>query len=344
MSEQDTIPSGEGHDVQLWEPQRVLRRVSSSDAELSCGFLRCRPEKWFPAFSTHWLPTIHALGIEAKISEIKPVLAKPPVGDLAFVGTVSGEDMVVAMDAAASDSLSDEIVPGAGHKAGGVVLEYFFRRFISSLALSWSGPESATVTFKRDADASEVPVVGCIRIAFTVNTVPFTLWVGLGPKMVATFDGLWRRQVQLLSKMSPGSSPLRLEIAQLGVPPQMLAEYLTKGTVIDLEVKASESLTLKVGNKPWMPARLLDVGGCFGCEMTPGAMTVPQIAEGATQLSVEIGAFAIEGSQLAELSQAGAILMTQIPVSGIVNLVINQEKVAEARLCIYEGRFAIEVQ
>jgi len=248
------------------------------------------------------------------------------------------------MDAAAADSLSDELVPGAGHKAGGVVLEYFFRRFISSLALSWSGPESATVTFKRDADASEVPVVGCIRIAFTVNTVPFTLWVGLGPKMVATFDGLWRRQVQLLSKMSPGSSPLRLEIAQLGVPPQMLAEYLTKGTVIDLEVKASESLTLKVGNKPWMPARLLDVGGCFGCEMTPGAMTVPQIAEGATQLSVEIGAFAIEGSQLAELSQAGAILTTQIPVSGIVNLVINQEKVAEARLCIYEGRFAIEVQ
>jgi flagellar motor switch/type III secretory pathway protein FliN len=174
--------------------------------------------------------------------------------------------------------------------------------------------------------------------------MPFTLWVGLGEKMVDTFDRLWRRQVQLLSKVSPGSSPLRLEIAQLGVPPQMLAEYLTRGTVIDLEVKVSESITLKVGDKPWMPARLLDVGGCFGCEMTPGAMTVPQIADGATQLSVEIGSLPIEGSQLAELSQAGATLVTHIPVSGIVNLVINQEKVAEARLCIYEGRFAIEVQ
>ncbi len=344
MSQQDTIPSGEGHDVQVWEPQRTLRRVHPSNAQLSCGFLRCRPEKWFPAFATHWLPIVHALGIEAKITEIKPVLAKPPVGGLAFVGTVSGEEMVVAMDGAAADSLSDELVPGAGQKAASVVLEYFFRRCIASLALSWSGPESTTVTFKRNADASEVPVVGSIRIACTVNTVSFTVWVGLGQKMVDTFDGLWRRQVQLLSKVSPGRSPLRMEVAQLGVPPQMLAEYLTKGTVIDLEVQASESLTLKVGTKPWMPARLIDVGGFFGCEMTPGAMTISQIAEGATQLSVEIGSLSIEAAQLAELSQSGAILVTPIPVSERVNLVINQEKVAEARLCIYEGRFAIEVQ
>ena len=124
----------------------------------------------------------------------------------------------------------------------------------------------------------------------------------------------------------------------------MLSEYLIKGTVIDLEVKAAESITLKVGDKPWMPARLLDVGGKLGCEMTPGALTVPQIAEGATQLSVEFGSLQLDGAELAELSQAGAVLTTTIPVSGMVNLVINQEKVAEARLCVYEGRFAVEVQ
>lgn len=344
MSEQDTTTSGEGHDVQLWEPQRMLRRIGPSDAKLSRGFLRCRPEKWFPAFSTHWMPAIHALGVEARISEIKPVLAKPPVGDVAYVGTVSGEQIVIAMDAAGAHSLSDELVPGAGAKAAGVVLEYFCRRFMSSLALSWSGPESATVSFNRDLDPSTVPVVASIRIGFTVNTVPFMGWIGLGPKMVDMLDGLWRRQVQTLSKSSTGESTLRLEIAQLGVPPQTLSEYLIKGTVIDLEVKSSETITIKVGNKPWMPARLVDVGGRFGCEMSPGALTVPQIAEGATQLSVEIGSLSLDGAQLAELGQAGAILMTSIPVSGIVQLVINQEKVGEARLCIYEGRFAIEVQ
>jgi flagellar motor switch/type III secretory pathway protein FliN len=78
--------------------------------------------------------------------------------------------------------------------------------------------------------------------------------------------------------------------------------------------------------------------------MTPGALTVPQIAEGATQLSVEFGSFEVDAAQLAELSQGGSILTTALPVSGLVDLVINQEKVAEARLCVYEGRFAIEVQ
>jgi flagellar motor switch/type III secretory pathway protein FliN len=252
--------------------------------------------------------------------------------------------MVIAMEGGDADALSDELVPGAGPRAASIVLEYFMRRFVGSLGLSWSGPEATTVTFAQGVDMAEVPVVGSIRISCTVNTVPLTLWVGLGARMIDTFDGLWRRQVQLLSKVAAGNSVVRLEIGQLGVPPQMLSEYLTKGTVIDLEVKASESITIKVGNKPWMPARLLDVGGNLGCEMTPGALTVPQVADGATQLSVEFGSVNLDALQLAELSQAAAILTTPLPVSGLVNLVINQEKVAEARLCVYEGRFAIEVQ
>lgn len=336
--------SGEGHDVQLWEPQRALRRAQPSDAQFSRGFLRCRPEKWFPGFATHWLPVLHALGVEAKISEIRPMLAKPPMSDVAYVGTVAGEQMVIAMEGGDAEILTDELVPGAGSRAATIVLEYFMRRFVGSLGLSWSGPEATTVTFSRDVDVSMVPVVGSIRISCTVNTVPLTLWVGLGARMVETLDGLWRRQVQLLSKVAAGRSVVRLEVAQLGVPPQMLSEYLNKGTVIDLEVKASESITIKVGAKPWMPARILDVGGKLGCEMTPGALTVPQIAEGATQLSVEFGSFEVDAAQLAELSQGGSILTTALPVSGLVDLVINQEKVAEARLCVYEGRFAIEVQ
>ena len=344
MNERDTATSGEGHDVQFWEPHRSLRRVHPSDARFSRGFLRCRPEKWFPGFAAHWLPVLHALGVEAKISEIRPVLASPPVSDGAFVGTVAGEQMVVAMEGEHADSLSDEVVPGAGAQAANIVLEYCMRRLVASLGLSWSGPEATTVTFSRGADVSSVPVVGSIRVSYTLNTLPLTLWVGLGPRLAETLDGLWRRQVQLLSKTTAAPAMVRLEVAQLGVPPQMLSEYLTKGTVIDLEVKASESITIKVGTKPWMPARLVDVGGKLGCEMTPGALTVPQIAEGATQLSVEFGSFEVEASELAELSQGGAILTTSLPVSGMVNLIINQEKVAEARLCVYEGRFAIEVQ
>lgn len=344
MADQTVTPSGDGNDVQLWDARRALRRVAASDAALSCGFLRCRPEKWFPGFSSHWLTVIHSLGIEAKLSEIKPVLAKPPVSDLAFVGSVSGEDIVLAMDSQMARALSEELVPGAGDHASGVVLEYFFRRLLSSLVLSWSGPESATASFKRGADPSHVPVVASVRVSFTINTVPFTLWFGLGQKIVEMFDGLWRRQVQSLSKMASTQSVVRIEVAQLGVPPQMLSEYLTKGTVIDLEVKASDSVTIKIGNKAWMPARLVDVGGVFGCEMAPGALSVAPMLEGATQLVVEFGTCNLDAARLAELGQSGAVLVTDIPTSGSVNLVINQERVGTARLCVYEGRFAIEVQ
>lgn len=344
MGDQTVTPSGEGHDVQLWDARRALRRMGASEAALSCGFLRCRPEKWFPGFSTHWLPVIHSLGIEAKLSEIKPVLAKPPTDDVAFVGSVSGEDVVLALDSQMARALSDELVPGAGENASGVVLEYFFRRLLSSLVLSWSGPESATISFKRGADPSQVPVVGSVRVSFTINTVPFTLWFGLGAKMVDVFDGLWRRQVHSLSKTVQTSSVVRIEIAQLGVPPQMLSEYLTKGTVIDLEVKASDSVTIKIGNKAWMPARLLDVGGVLGCEMSPGALAVAPVIEGATQLSVEFGSCNLDSTRIAELGQGGAVLVTDIASGGTVNLIINQERVGTARLCVYEGRFAIEVQ
>jgi flagellar motor switch/type III secretory pathway protein FliN len=51
----------------------------------------------------------------------------------------------------------------------------------------------------------------------------------------------------------------------------------------------------------------------------------------------------MEGAQLAEFGQAGAVLLSQTPVSENVSLVINQEVVGKARLCVYEGRFAIEV-
>jgi hypothetical protein len=53
---------------------------------------------------------------------------------------------------------------------------------------------------------------------------------------------------------------------------------------------------------------------------------------------------ALDGLQIAELSQPGAVLVTDTPVSERVSVTINQEKVGEGRLCVYEGRFALEVQ
>ncbi len=344
MSDGAAPPMQDSGDVQLWEPRRVLRRVDPVDARLSRGFLRCHPEKWFPGFPAHWLPIAHALGCEARLAEVKPVMSRPQLGEFCYVGSIDGEKLLLSIDADSAKALGEEFVPGGGAKAHKAVLEYLMRRLLSTLALSWSGPESSTVRFEPEVSAEDVPVVASVRICVNINAVLCTILVGLGQRMVDTFDGLWRRQVQSSSRVAAGSSLVRLELAQLAVPPQMLSEYLLKGTVIDLEVKASDALTLRVGPRPWMSAKMVDVGGKFGCEMSPGALTVPSAPEGTTRLSIELGTISLEGHQIAELSQPGAVLLTDIPVSERVSLVINQEKVGEGRLCVYEGRFALEVQ
>lgn len=346
---------GTADDVQLWEPVRMLRRVDALEAGLSRGFLRCHPEKWFPGFAGHWVTLTHALGCEAQIVEVKPCMTRPPLDEASFVGMVDGEPLLLVMDQEAARALSGELVPGARGRAPQIVLEYMMRRLLGSLALSWSGPESSHVTFRGpyragEESAAASAVCASVKITFVLNTVPSTAWIGIGRNLAERLDRLWRRQVhssarppQVEGLKGAFDGRVRLEIAQLGVPPQMLSEYLSKGTVIDLEVRVSDNVVVRYGTKPWLPARLVCVDTCFGCEVVAGALTTPSVAEGTTRLSVELGSLTLDAAHLAELGQPGAILVTEIPVSERVALVINNDQVGEARLCMYEGRFAIEV-
>lgn len=345
MSNQE-LQQGDGAptDVQLWDPRRFLRRIDPQEAALSRGFLRCHPEKWFPGFGAHWMPVTHAMGCEARIVEVKPSMHKPALGDTTFVGSVDGEPVVMSVDFESARNIAEEVVPGAQGSSSGIVIEYLMRRLLASLALSWSGPESSKVVFEASTEARGVTVQASVKISFVVNTIASTVWIGLGPRMTERLDRLWRRQVQSSARVPQGDAKVRLELAQLGVPPQMLSEYLTKGTVIDLEVRASDSLVVRFGAKPWMPARMVDVGGMFAAEMVPGALSAPLVPEGTTRLAVEIAALDIDAGGLAELGQPGAVLVTETPISEVVSLVINGDKVGDARLCVYEGRFAIEVQ
>ncbi len=345
MSEEDLNPEeGGGSDVHLWEPHRVLRRIEPAEAALSRGFLRSHPEKWFPGFAAHWLPVMHALGCEARIAEVKPSMHRPVAGESVFIGSVDGEPVILSVDAEAARNITEEVVPGARGKAADTVLEYLLRRLLASLALSWSGPESSKVTFAGAAEPSVVQVAVSVKISFVINTVSSTVRIGLGMRMAEQLDRLWRRQVHSSARVPLAQSTMRFEIAQLGVPPQMLSDYLTKGTVIDLEVRASDSLIVRYGTKPWMPARMVEVDGKFGCEIVSGGLSAPSVPEGTTRLSVEIANVELDGAHIAELGQPGAILVTDTPIGEKVNLVINGDKVGEARLCVYEGRFAIEVQ
>jgi len=343
VSGQEPIESGEAQEVQPWEPQRMLRRISELEAALSRGFLRCRPEKWFPGLSTQWMPVAHAFGCEIAVTDIKPVLAEPPSSDAAFVGVVSGEEMTLVLDADSSSAMLGEALPGTDGFAASVAQEYLMRRLFYSLVTSWTGPEISSVSFQGRLASQPVRTAGSVKVTCSLNTSQVVIWFGLGERMLATLDGLWRRQVQSTARAGDGSSQIRLEVAQLGVPPQMLSDYLKPGTVIDLEVRASDMLTVRAGGKAWMPGRMVNVNGKLGCEIVPGAVAAPSVAEGTTRLSIELGNLPVEGSQIAEFGQVGAVIVTGTQIGQEVVLSINQEPVGRARLCVYEGRFAIEV-
>ena len=336
--------SSENVTVQSWDPRKHIRRAEARDLHLSRGFLRCRPEKWFPAFAQHWASAAESLGCEVRIQEVKPVSSAPRGLEVGFVGSVDDEPIAVLTDAESARRVIEEVTPGASEEAKPIVLEYMARRLLSSMARSWSGPETSVVRFERDLAPKDVSLAGAVKLSVMVNTSQISFWVALGRRMVDRLDGLWRRQIQSAAKVSTNETVIRLELVQLGVPPQMLSDYLKSQTVIDLEVPVSDTVILRLGTKAWMPARLIDVNGKWGCEVLPGPVIAPNIAETSTKLCVELGTVPIDSNSLAELSQVGAGILSDITVSDRVTLNINNDQVAEAQLCIYEGRFAITVK
>jgi flagellar motor switch/type III secretory pathway protein FliN len=333
-------------DVESWEPRGFLRAIDYREARLANGFLRCHPERWFPGFAERWAPLISTLGCEVRIGEIKPTMVLPDDTWLCFRGTLDDESMVVALDRQTAELLIQEVVPNiSGPLQTDLVIEYLVQRFMAVLGMSQTASETAgALIFNGRCSPSEVSLIAAVRLSFSLNSAQCSLIVALGQEAVDRMDRLWRRQVHSSVRSAQEAGLLRFELAQLGVPPHLLSEYVSKGTVVDLEVPASDSLTLRVGSKLFMPARMIQIDGKLGCQIVSGSAANLPVAEGTSRLSIEIASLPVEPSVLAELGQVGAILNTGRALDGRVTLNINQEKIADARLCVYQGRYAVEVE
>jgi hypothetical protein len=347
MSQTNSDSGFGGLGLAPWDFQRYLRAADSFEVRCSRGFLRSRPDKWFPGFSAQWLPLVHSLGIEAKVVELKQGIGFPKGFTKTYVGTVDDEPIIVAFDDASADALASCIVPGGITQASSVVLEYLARRFLTSLALSWSGPESSVVRFEPESKAKPAQVAAHIKFVCNVNAQLVSVCIGLGKIVTERLDGLWRRQLRAATKSTEGPVEVALELAQLAVAPSMLAEYVKPGAIIDLEVALGDSLILRVGSgasaKAWLAARMLNVGGNLGFEVQPGPALLPPLPEGTTRLSIEFGSLQFEPGVIPEVSQVGAMWETSVRLGDKVRMSVNAEQVAEATLCSYEGRFAVSV-
>lgn len=326
-----------------WDARRYARSLDPAHVKYSRGFLRCRPEKWFPGFAAHWLPLAHSLGVEIKLVEAKPLLLMPKGMRTGFACTVDDEPLGIFLDDVSTAVILEAVSPGATVQAGNVVAEYLARRLLTSLVTSWSGPESSLVRFESEMNPFQINSIGAIKLTFALNTNHCSVWITIGKLLADRLDGLWRRQIRAAAKQGDELQEVQLEIAQLAVPPAMLVDYLHSGTVIDLEVPAGDSLTLRLGGKPWLPARLCEIGGNFAFEILAGPVAGASLPEGTTRLSISFGSITLDASQVSELAQVGACWDTGLPVSDQVNMIINGERVSAATLGCFEGRYAITV-
>jgi flagellar motor switch/type III secretory pathway protein FliN len=289
------------------------------------------------------LPIAHSLGIELKLNEAKPGTALPKGLATGFACSVDDEPLGIYLDDISTNVVLEALVPGGSPQAIRVVGEYLARRLLVSLESSWSGPESAVVRFESERHPFELEPQGVVKLSFEIQRNVATVWVAMGRSLVDRLDSLWRRQIRSASRMSEGQGDVHLEIAQIAVPPATLVDYLKPGSVIDLETPVSDAVVVHFAGKPYMPGRLGEVQGKLGFEILPGPVPSTSIPEGTTRLSVASAIFRMEGAQMSELSQPGAAWDTGISLGDVVAVVINGGKVAEARLCVFEGRLAISI-
>ncbi len=329
--------------VTLWDPRAVLKRLEAEEAIYSRGFLRCRPEKWFPGFAAHWLPLAHSLGVEMSLVEVRPLLAPLSGMKMGFAYRVDDEPGAFLIDFESRGAIIDAVCPGAEPGAAAIVLEYFARRLLTSLAMSWSGPESSIVQYETELDPVRVKGAGAIKLAFEINKQIAVIWIVVGRLLLERLDSLWRRQMRSTARQSDESGDVLVEIAQLAVPPTMLVDYLRSGTVVDLEVPYSDQVSLRLFGKPWLPGRLCQIGDHFGVEVISGPVASASLPEGTTRISIQLCKLKADPQYLAEYSQVGAVIDTGHPLSPEVQIVINNEKVGEAKLCTFESRFAISI-
>lgn len=361
----DDIPLG------VWDPERYLAAVSMLEARLSRGFMRCRAERWVPGFAAQWLPLVHTLGIDIRFIEAIPVVPTAAPEELdqfdqptlvdpldrvvfpsdlpyCYVASVDEEAISIQFSQENANLIADSVVPTLSAfesrlAAKRSVLEYLARRLVASLALAWSGPQISVVRYEPELGAADVAASGVFKLNLSINGQPCSIWITVGAVLANKLDGLWRRQLLSTNRGLEKPTDIGVEIAQLAVPPAMLAEYTRSGTIVDLEVAISDRGVLRQGGKPWLPVRFVNIQGQFGFQTIPGPVPTAALPEGTTRLSLQLGTVVFDGPTLYEMTQTGAIFESEIELGDQVQLVINGEKVGDATLCTYEGRFAISV-
>jgi hypothetical protein len=338
-----------------WDPEDYLRSVSSDYANLSDGFLRCRVEKWFPNIATQWLTLANTLGVELRLQEINPLLHTAPIPASLFVGSI-GENLIgIGFEREAEELITEAILGSFTQLNDNIIVEYIARRLFASLGMVLGNEELVFYSEpKEDINQFLIEQFGCFKVIFVVNNRLGTVWISLSRNLVLELDGLWRRQIRALNKVEVNRVKLEFEIAQIYLP-TLLIDNLVTDSCFDLERERTDLVVIKLGGKFWGNGRIVLVRDednhivNYGIELINNKISstnVAQTNEDITtfKMSVNFSTIEIDGNQLAEFSQVGAILRVPYEDGSIVNIETSTGFFGNAVLMSHQGRFAIKMQ
>lgn len=336
-------PSGEKSSLPLspWDPVKVATPIDERTVRYSCGFLRSRPERWFPGFAMHWLPLGHSLGVEFSVLEVKPLLGPPRGLRYGFAGSVDDEPISVFIDEESARTIQDAVLPGAEELGRSTVLEYLVRRFFKSISLNWSGPDSPQILFEPQISPEEMREVGAVKVVLALSATPVVIWILIGKIMVERLDQLWKKQLYSTSRQGGVENSVLFEIGHLTVARSSVPDYIQSGRALDLEIPVSADVTTLREGRPWVVSKMRDFDGRFAFEtvgMAPeGELPGPDYV----RLSVCLGGGMLPAQRLSEITQPGAVFPSDIALTDRVSLSVQGEKIAEGRLMNYQGRLAL---
>jgi hypothetical protein len=326
-----------------WLPTQHLKCWDSEEVRFSRGFLRCRPEKWFPGFSAHWLPLAHSLGIETRLLEVKSFLRAPKALGLSFYGSVNNERLALFIDQESEGSITNAICPGAQKEASNVVIEYMVRRLFSSLGQVWSGPESSVVEFFGQAQTRDFQEVGAVKLSIALNNTPCHIWLLLSEQLCTRLDGLWRRQIHSTNRIGDEKISIKLELANFFITKNQINTFLKTDHIERLGQTTNDHIVLQYNGKPWLPVRLGMIESTFALETVAMPLSSVSSDDSKERLSVVLGQLELEPLVAAELTQIGAVIDTGISLTSKVQIWNSESKIAEARVFTEQGQFVLKV-
>jgi hypothetical protein len=327
-----------------WNAAEDLPLISPEAIRFSKGFLRSKPEVWFPGFAAYWLPLLHTFNLRQDAVETIPLLDLSSMKGITFYGSLDGEMLTLVISESLFDFIARVELPAASQTAKHLFIEYFARRFLTSISSSWSAQEGAVFQFHSDLGSPPVHCSAGVRLNFRLNGEMLSLIVGMSQGLLEKIDQLWITQTLQGVANIDDSAHIRLVFGSTQLVPSEVGEVLSSGQTVPINSGGSEKILLLLEDRPWLEGRLVRDEGGIAFETIREVEQLEEIEEGMTSVSFELGEIEMSRRDIHLLAQPGALhQFPHIADQPKAHVYIADKKVGEGALLAYESQLFVKL-